>query len=106
MATATPRRRCNITSQYTRVSGHGSGHANGHVGKDLTDAGTTSYAGRRGQGKYVREVGATPVLRTSRVGFAALVAPTSRTPHIQNISSADISLIRAGYKPDQFTIQH
>jgi hypothetical protein len=29
----------------------------------------------------VREVGATPVLRTSRVGSAALVAPTSRTPH-------------------------
>jgi hypothetical protein len=50
--------------------------------------------------------GATPVLRTSRVGSAALVAPTSRTPHIQNTSGADISLIRAGYKPDQFSIQH
>ena len=27
------------------------------------------------------EVGATPVLRTSRVGSAALVTPTPRTPH-------------------------
>ena len=72
--------------------------------KELTDADTTSYAGRRGQGKYVRGVGATPVLRTSRVGSAALVAPTSRTLHIQKISGADISLIRAGYKPDQFSI--
>ena len=51
--------------------------------KELTDADTTSYAGRRGQGKYVREVGATPVLRTSRVGSAALVAPTPRTPHVR-----------------------
>ena len=59
-----------------------------------------------GQGKYVREVGANPVLRTSRVGSAALVAPTSRTLSIQKSSSADISLIRAGYKPDQFSINH
>jgi hypothetical protein len=44
------------------------------------------------------------VLRTSRVGFAALVAPTPRTPRIQKQSGADISLIRAGYKPDQFSI--
>jgi type IV secretion system protein VirB4 len=34
------------------------------------------------------------------------LAPTSRTPHIQNTSGADISLIRAGYKPDQFSIQY
>ena len=40
-----------------------------------------SYASRWNREKYVREVGATPVLRTSRVGSAALVAPTSRTPH-------------------------
>jgi hypothetical protein len=54
----------------------------------------------------VREVGATPLLRSYRVGSAALVAPTSRIPRIQNTSGADISLIRAGYKPDQFSIQH
>ena len=46
-----------------------------------------------------RGVGATPVLRTSRVGSAALVAPTPRTLPIQKISSVDILLIRHGYKP-------
>jgi hypothetical protein len=53
----------------------------------------------------VREAGATPVLRTSRVGSAALVAPASRTPRIKKPSSADISLICTGYKPDQFSIE-
>ncbi len=78
----------------------------GLMRKELTDADATCYAGRRGQGKYVCEVGATPLLRSYRVGSAALVAPTPRTPRIQNTSGADISLIRAGYKPDQFSIQH
>jgi hypothetical protein len=44
----------------------------------------------------VREVGATPVLRTSRVGFAALVAPTSRTPHIQRGYFPDLRWIQTG----------
>ena len=43
-------------------------------------------------------------LRGCRVGSAALVAPTPGTPRIQNISGADISLICAGYKPDQLRI--
>jgi hypothetical protein len=48
--------------------------------------------------------GATPVLRTSRVGFAALVAPAPGTPSIQNISGADTKCICARYKSDQFSI--
>jgi hypothetical protein len=48
--------------------------------------------------------GATPVLRTSRVGFAALVAPAPGTTGIQNISSTDTKRICAGYQPDQFSI--
>ena len=44
--------------------------------------------------------GATPVLRTSRVGYAALVAPAPGISGIQNISVADTGLICAGYKTD------
>jgi hypothetical protein len=73
--------------------------------KELTDAGTTSYADGRGQEKCVREVGATPPLRATASANAALVAPTSRTLHIQQLSGTDISLICAGYKPDQFSIR-
>ena len=46
-------------------------------------------------GRYVPGVGATPVLRTSRVGSAALVAPTPGTSTIHNISAADTERIRA-----------
>jgi hypothetical protein len=42
--------------------------------------------------------GATPVLRTSRVGSAALVAPAPGTIGIQQISGADTKHIRTGYK--------
>ena len=58
------------------------------------------------KGRYVAGVGATPVRCTYRVGSAALVAPTPGTPGIWKISGADISLICAGYKPDQFSINH
>ncbi len=39
--------------------------------------------------RYVPGAGATPVLRTSRVGSAALVAPAPDTIAIQAISGAD-----------------
>ncbi len=52
----------------------------------------------------MRWAGATPVLRTSCVGYAALVAPALGIPSIQNISGADIRLICAGYKADWFSI--
>ena len=48
--------------------------------------------------------GATPVLRTSRAGSAALVAPAPGTPDIQRISGADTRRICAGYKPDRPSI--
>jgi len=48
--------------------------------------------------------GATPVLRTSRVGSAALVAPAPCIPGIQNISGVDTERICAGYKPDRLSI--
>jgi hypothetical protein len=48
--------------------------------------------------------GATPVLRTSRVGSAALVAPAPYTPSIQNIAGADTRRIFARYTGDQFSI--
>ena len=54
--------------------------------------------------RCVAEAGATPVLRTSRVGCAALVAPASALAHIQKISGADIFRICAGHKPYQFSI--
>ena len=54
--------------------------------------------------RYVPGAGATPVLRTSRVGSAALVAPAPSTPSIQNIAGADTKCICAGYKPDQPSI--
>jgi hypothetical protein len=54
--------------------------------------------------RYVPGVGATHPSGGFRVGYAALVAPTPGTPGIQKISGADISLICAGYKPDQFSI--
>ena len=54
--------------------------------------------------EYVPGVGATPLLRSSRIGYAALVAPTLGTVGIQKISDMDISLSCAGYKPDQFSI--
>ena len=44
----------------------------------------------------MREVGATPMLRTSRVGPAVLVAPTSRTPHIQRGYFPDLRWIQTG----------
>jgi hypothetical protein len=53
--------------------------------------------------RYVSGAGATPVLRTSRVGFAALVAPAPGTSGIQNISGADTKCICSGYKSDQFS---
>ncbi len=49
--------------------------------------------------------GATPVLRTSRVGSAALVAPAPDTSHIQNVSGADTRLINTGCKADWFRIR-
>jgi hypothetical protein len=48
--------------------------------------------------------GATPVLRTFRVGSAALVAPAPCTPGIQKISGADTGRICDGYKPDRFIL--
>jgi hypothetical protein len=48
--------------------------------------------------------GATPVLRTSRVGSTALVAPAPGTTVIQTIFDADTGRICAGYKSDQFSI--
>ena len=51
--------------------------------------------------KCMPGAGATPVLRTSRAGPAALVAPATGTPRIQNISGADTKCICAGYKSDQ-----
>ena len=54
--------------------------------------------------RYVPGAGATPVLRTSRVGSAALVAPAPGTPDIQRISGGDTRRICAGYKSDQFSI--
>ncbi len=53
----------------------------------------------------MRGVGATPPLRATASAYAALVAPTPRIPHIQKLSSADISLICPGYEPDQFAIR-
>ncbi len=47
-------------------------------------------------GRCMPGAGATPVLRTSRVGSAALVAPAPGTSHIQNVSVADTRLICAG----------
>jgi len=43
--------------------------------------------------RYVPGAGATPVLRTSRVGPAALVAPAPGFICIQQISGADIGRI-------------
>jgi hypothetical protein len=54
--------------------------------------------------RYVPGAGATPVLRTSRVGSAALVAPAPCIPGIQNISGVDTERICAGYKPDRLSI--
>ena len=54
--------------------------------------------------RYVPGAGATPVLRTSRAGSAALVAPAPGTPDIQRISGADTRRICAGYKPDRPSI--
>jgi hypothetical protein len=48
------------------------------------------------EGRYVPGVGATPVLRTSRVGSAALVAPAPRTPHIQRRYFTDLRRIQTG----------
>jgi hypothetical protein len=45
--------------------------------------------------RYVPGAGATPVLRTYRVGSAALVAPAPCTPNTQNISGADTKHICA-----------
>lgn len=47
--------------------------------------------------------GSDPPLRGFRVGYAALVAPALGIPRIQNISDADIRLICARYKADQFS---
>jgi hypothetical protein len=47
--------------------------------------------------RCVQGAGATPVLRTSRVGYAALVAPAPGTSGTHKISDADTGLIRAGY---------
>jgi hypothetical protein len=47
--------------------------------------------------RYVPGVGATPVLHTYRVGYAALVAPAPGTSCTHKISDADTGLIRAGY---------
>jgi hypothetical protein len=41
--------------------------------------------------------GATPVLRTSRAGSAALVAPAPGTPGVQKISGVDTGCICAEY---------
>jgi hypothetical protein len=50
--------------------------------------------------------GATPVLRTSRDGSAALVAPAPGFIGIQQISRTDIERICARYIPDQLSIDH
>lgn len=54
--------------------------------------------------RYVPGAGATPVLRTSRVGSTALVAPAPGTPSIQKMSGADTGRICAGCKPHRFSI--
>jgi hypothetical protein len=54
--------------------------------------------------RYVPGAGATPVLRTSCVGSAALVAPAPDTPGIQHVSRTDVERICAGYKPDRLSI--
>ncbi len=64
----------------------------------------TSYAGRWCQGEVCAGGGSDPLLRSSRVGSAALVAPAPLHIRHPKISDADISLICAGYKPDQFSI--
>src|SRR6266851_1136965 len=61
----------------------------------------TSYAGRWCQGEVCAGGGSDPLLRSSRVGSAALVAPAPLHIRHPKISDADISLICAGYKPDQ-----
>jgi len=48
----------------------------------------------------VAGAGATSVLRTSRVGSAALVAPALGTPRIHKISGANTKRICDRYKPD------
>lgn len=59
---------------------------------------STQIAGVRE--KCMPGVGATPVRRTCRVGFAALVAPTPGLAGIRRIFDTDTSSIRARYKPD------
>ena len=54
--------------------------------------------------RYVRGAGATPVLRTSRVGSAALVAPAPGTTGIQHSSATDTKPIDAGYKPNRIGV--
>ena len=53
--------------------------------------------------KVCAEAGATPVLRTYRVGSAALVAPAPGTTGIKTISGVDTRRICAGCTPDQFS---
>ena len=53
----------------------------------------------------MRGVGATPVLRTSRIGSAALVAPTPATSTIQKIFGTDTERIHAGYETYQLSIR-
>ena len=55
--------------------------------------------------RYVPGAGATPVLRTSRVGSAALVAPTPAISAIQKISGTDTERIHAGYETYQLSIR-
>lgn len=59
----------------------------------------------RGQGGVWAGGGSDPRAPHFRVGSAALVTPTPGTPRIRKISGTDISLICAGYKPDQFSIR-
>jgi len=51
--------------------------------------------------RYVPGVGATPPSGLPRRLTPRWSLPPPGTPRIQEISNTDISLIRAGYKPDQ-----
>lgn len=52
----------------------------------------------------VLEAGATPVLRTSRVGSATLVAPAPQHHSFQEIASTDTERICVEFKPDRLSI--
>ena len=56
------------------------------------------------KGRYVAGVGATPACGLPRRLTPRWSLPPPAPSHIQKVSGADISLICAGYKSDQFRI--